>query len=43
MEGDHKHDCSKIRVPVLALVGYPELPQDQIRKNNVGTKQTGFL
>jgi hypothetical protein len=35
MEGDHKHDYSKIRVPVLALVGYPELPQDQIRKNNV--------
>jgi non-heme chloroperoxidase len=35
MDGDHKHDYSKIRVPVLALVGYPELPQDQIRKNNV--------
>jgi pimeloyl-ACP methyl ester carboxylesterase len=35
MEGDHKHDYSQIRVPVLALVGYPELPQDQIRKNHV--------
>ena len=35
MEGDHKHDYSDIRVPVLAFVGYPELPQDQIRKNHV--------
>ncbi len=35
MEGDHKHDYSQIRVPVLALVGYPEFPQDQIRKNHV--------
>jgi non-heme chloroperoxidase len=35
MEGDHKHDYSQIRVPVLALVGYPELPQEQIRKNHV--------
>jgi len=32
MAGDHKHDYSQIRVPVLAFVGYPELPQDQIRK-----------
>lgn len=35
MEGDHKHDYSQIRVPVLAFVGYPEFPQDQIRKNHV--------
>ena len=35
MAGDHKHDYSQIRAPVLAFVGYPELPQDQIRKNNV--------
>jgi pimeloyl-ACP methyl ester carboxylesterase len=30
--GDHAHDYSKIRVPVLAFVLYPELPQDQIAK-----------
>jgi non-heme chloroperoxidase len=35
MEGDHKHDYHEIRVPVLAIVGYPELPQDQIRKNHL--------
>jgi hypothetical protein len=35
MEGDHKHDYSQIRVPVLALVGFPEFPQDQIQKNHV--------
>jgi non-heme chloroperoxidase len=35
MQDDHKHDYSQIRVPVLALVGYPELPQEQIRKNHV--------
>ena len=35
MEGDHKHDYSQIRVPVLALVGFPELPQAQILKNHV--------
>jgi pimeloyl-ACP methyl ester carboxylesterase len=35
MAGDHKHDYSQIRVPVLAFVGYPDLPQGQIRKNNV--------
>jgi pimeloyl-ACP methyl ester carboxylesterase len=35
MSGDHKHDYSQIRVPVLAFVGFPELPQDQIRKNQV--------
>lgn len=33
--GDHKHDYSQIRVPVLALVGYPNLPQEQIRRNHV--------
>jgi non-heme chloroperoxidase len=35
MAGDHKHDYSQIRVPVLALVGYPPLPQDQIRENRI--------
>jgi len=33
--GDHKHDYSQIRVPVLAFVGYPNLPQEQIRRNHV--------
>lgn len=35
MGGDHAHDYSKIRVPVLAFVGYPGLPQDQIGKNHI--------
>lgn len=35
MEGDHKHDYSQIRVPVLAFVGYPKLPQDQIRESHI--------
>ena len=35
MSGDHKHDYSHIRVPVLAFVGYPELPQEQIEKNHL--------
>jgi pimeloyl-ACP methyl ester carboxylesterase len=35
MEGDHKHDYSQIRVPVLAFVGYPKLPQDQMRENHI--------
>jgi non-heme chloroperoxidase len=35
MAGDHKHDYSQIRVPVLAFVGYPELPQDQLLENHV--------
>jgi hypothetical protein len=43
MEGDHKHDYSQIRVPVLALVGFPEFPQDQIEKNYVMDQQTGLL
>jgi hypothetical protein len=30
-----KHDYSQIRVPVLAFVGYPPLPQDQIRQNHL--------
>jgi len=33
--GDFKHDYSEIRSPILAFVGYPELPQDQILKNHV--------
>jgi len=35
MSGDHKHDYSQIRVPVLAFVGYPPIPQEQIRENHV--------
>jgi pimeloyl-ACP methyl ester carboxylesterase len=35
MAGDHKHDYSEIRVPVLAFVGYPGTPEDQIRENHV--------
>ena len=35
MGGDRKHDYSRIRVPVLAFVGYPAPPQDQIRENHV--------
>jgi non-heme chloroperoxidase len=35
MSGDHKHDYSQIRVPVLAFVGFPELPQDQIRDHKI--------
>jgi non-heme chloroperoxidase len=35
MSGDHKHDYSQIRVPVLAFVGFPKLPQDQIREGNI--------
>jgi pimeloyl-ACP methyl ester carboxylesterase len=35
MSGDHKHDYSQIRVPVVAFVGYPPIPQEQIRENHV--------
>jgi pimeloyl-ACP methyl ester carboxylesterase len=35
MGGEHKHDYSQIRVPILAIVGYPELPQDQIREHHL--------
>jgi non-heme chloroperoxidase len=35
MAGGQKHDYSQIRVPVLAFVGFPKLPQDQIRENNI--------
>ena len=31
MSGDHKHDYSQIRVPVLAFIGYPPIPQTQTR------------
>jgi hypothetical protein len=34
MEGDHRRDYSEIRVPLLAFVGYPELPQDQTLKKS---------
>ena len=35
MSGDHKHDYSKIRVPVLAFVGYPPVPQAQASDHHV--------
>jgi len=35
MAGDYKHDYSQIRVPVLAFVAYPHLPQDDIRKHDL--------
>lgn len=35
VSGDHAHDYSQIRVPVLALLGYPESPQDQIREHHI--------
>jgi hypothetical protein len=35
MSGDHKHDYSKIRVPVLAFVGYPPVPQAQTSDHHV--------
>jgi non-heme chloroperoxidase len=35
IDGDHRHDYSQIRVPVLAFVGYPSLPEEQIRRNHV--------
>ena len=33
--GSQKHDYSQIRVPVLALVGFPKTPDEQIRENRV--------
>jgi pimeloyl-ACP methyl ester carboxylesterase len=33
--GREKHDYSQIRVPVLALVGFPKTPDQQIRENHV--------
>jgi non-heme chloroperoxidase len=33
--GDHKHDYSRIRVPVMAFVGYPEPPLRQIEANRI--------
>ena len=35
MDGGGAHDYSKIRVPVLAFVGYPPLPQEQIQSNHI--------
>ena len=35
MSGDHKHDYSKIRVPVLAFVGYPPVPQAQASDHHI--------
>jgi non-heme chloroperoxidase len=35
MDGNVAHDYSQIRVPVLAFVAYPPLPEDQILANHV--------
>ena len=35
MEGNHKHDYSQIRVPVLAFIGYPKPPQDHTGKPHI--------
>ena len=35
MAGDYKHDYSQIRAPVLAFVGYPPIPQDEIRGKDI--------
>jgi pimeloyl-ACP methyl ester carboxylesterase len=32
LSGNNKHDYSQIRAPVLAIVCYPPIPQDQIRE-----------
>jgi pimeloyl-ACP methyl ester carboxylesterase len=33
--GREKHDYSQIRVPVLALVGFPKTPEEQMREHHV--------
>jgi pimeloyl-ACP methyl ester carboxylesterase len=35
MDGNLAHDYSQIRVPVLAFVGYPPVPEDQILTNHI--------
>jgi hypothetical protein len=35
MDGNVAHDYSQIRVPVLAFVGYPPVPEDQILTNHI--------
>jgi non-heme chloroperoxidase len=35
MAGREKHDYSGIRAPVLAIVGYPKTPEDQMLENHV--------
>jgi non-heme chloroperoxidase len=35
MDGNEAHDYSQIRVPVLAFIGYPPLPEDQILANHI--------
>jgi pimeloyl-ACP methyl ester carboxylesterase len=35
LAGREKHDYSQIRVPVLALVGFPKTPEEQMRENHV--------
>jgi pimeloyl-ACP methyl ester carboxylesterase len=41
--GDYKHDYSQIRVPVLAFVGFPKLPQEQIRENNINDPEQRII
>ncbi len=41
--GDYKHDYSQIRVPVLAFVGLPKLPEDQIRENNINDPEQRII
>jgi non-heme chloroperoxidase len=33
--GREKHDYSQLRVPVLALVGFPKTPEERMRENHV--------
>ncbi len=37
--GREKHDYSQIRVPVLALVGFPKTPEEQIRENHITSER----
>src|ERR1700684_453303 len=43
MSGDHKHDYSKIRVPVLAFVGSPPVPQAQTSDHHITDNRGGGL
>jgi len=37
--GREKHDYSQIRVPVLALVGFPKTPEEQSRENHITSER----
>ena len=39
MAGSEKHDYSQIRVPVLAFVGFPKTPDEQIRENHITSER----